>query len=326
MSRRKFLTGLGAASSWAVAAGAQQQPAMPVIGYLYAGAPETSVPFLAAFRVGLSEIGYVEGQNVAIEFRWTYNDFGLLPALAADLVRRKVALIVAPGSAAAAQAAKAATTTIPIVFSGGADPVQAGLVPSLSRPGGNITGVTTMNSELGAKRLGILRELLPLAANIGVIVNPISPLTEPFLADLRTAAEALRLQMEIANASTIGDIDTAFARLAHKADALVIGVDTLFVNRGVQLATLAAYYRLPAIYALREQAAVGGLMSYGSSFNDLFRQTGIYAGRILKGDKPADLPVIRASKFEFVINLQTARLLRLDVPPTLLALADEVIE
>ena len=327
MKRRAFIALLGgAAAAWPLAAGAQQ-PAMPVVGYLYAGAPEPSAYLVAAFRKGLSETGYVEGQNVAIEYRWTRNEFDRLPELVVDLVRRRVTVIAAPGSAAAAAAAKAATATIPVVYSGGADPVQAGLVASLNRPGGNVTGITTMNAETGTKRLGLLHELLPQAVRFALLVNPINSLTEPFVADLRAAAAVFGAQIDVFSCSTIGEIDTAFVSLAQRqTDALVVGVDTLFLNRRVQVATLAAHHRLPAIYTVREQAEVGGLMSYGSSFTDLFRQTGIYVGRILKGEKPADLPVLRASKFEFVINLQTAKTLGLTVPPTLLARADEVIE
>jgi putative tryptophan/tyrosine transport system substrate-binding protein len=326
VKRREFITLLVGVTSWPLAARAQQ-PAMPDVGYLYAGAPEASAYLVAAFRKGLSKTGYVEGQNVAIEYSWTHNEFDRLPALAADLVRRQVTVIAAPGSAAAAVAAKAATATIPVVFSGGADPVQAGLVASLNRPGGNVTGVTTMNAEAGTKRLGLLHELLPHAVRFAVLVNPINSLTEPFVTDLRAAAAVFGAQIDVFNCSTIGEINTAFVSLAQRqTDALVVGVDTLFLNRRVQVATLAAHHRLPAIYTLREQTEVGGLMSYGSSFTDLFRQTGIYVGRVLKGEKPADLPVLRASKFEFVINLQTAKTLGLDVPPTLLARADEVIE
>ena len=328
MKRRAFITLIGGtAAAWPLTARAQQQ-AMPVVGYLYAGAPESSAYLVAAFRKGLSETGYVEGQNVAIEYRWTRNEFDRLPELVVDLVRRRVTVIAAPGSAAAAAAAKAATATIPVVYSGGADPVQAGLVASLNRPGGNVTRITTMNAETGTKRLGLLHELLPQAVRFAVLVNPINSLTEPFVADLRRAAAAVfGAQIDVFDCSTIGEIDTAFVSLAQRqTDALVVGVDTLFLNRRVQVATLAAHHRLPAIYTVREHAEVGGLMSYGSSFTDLFRQTGIYVGRILKGEKPADLPVLRASKFEFVINLQTAKTLGLTVPPTLLARADEVIE
>jgi putative tryptophan/tyrosine transport system substrate-binding protein len=327
MRRRDFFALIGGAAATLPLAARGQQPAMPVIGYLYAGAPEASAHLVAAFLKGLSEGGYVEGKNVVIEYRWTRNEFDRLPELAADLVRRRVAVIAAPGSAAAAVAAKTATSTIPVVFSGGADPVQAGLVASLSHPGGNITGVTTMNAETATKRLGLLRELLPQAARFAVLVNPINALTEPFVAELRAAATVLGAQLDVFNCSSIGEINLAFARLAEsQPDALVVGVDTIFFNRRVQVAILAAHYRVPAIYASREQAEVGGLMSYGSSFTDLFRQTGIYVGRVLNGERPGDLPVQRASKFEFTINLQTAKVLGLVVPPMLLARADEVIE
>jgi putative ABC transport system substrate-binding protein len=300
---------------------------MRVIGYLGGLSPNTYAPRLAAFHKGLAETGYVEGRDIAIEYRWAEGQYDRLPGLAADLVRRQVSVIAALGGDATAHAAKAATTTIPIVFAVTADPVRTGLVASLNRPGGNVTGITTMNAETGTKRLGLLHELLPQAVRFAVLVNPINSLTEPFVADLRAAAAVFGAQIDVFNCSTIGEIDTAFASLAQRqTDALVVGVDTLFLNRRVQVATLAAHHRLPAIYSVREQAEVGGLMSYGSSFTDLFRQTGIYVGRILKGEKPADLPVLRASKFEFVINLQTAKTLGLTVPDKLLVAADEVIE
>jgi putative ABC transport system substrate-binding protein len=325
--RREVITLLGgAAAAWPLAARGQQ-PALPVIGYLYAGAPETSVHLVAAFRKGLSQTGYVDGQNVSTEFRWTYNDFHLLPELAADLVRRQVAVNAAPGSTTAAVAAKAATTRIPIVFSGGADPIQAGLVASLNQPGGNVTGISTMNAALGAKRLDLLHGLLPRAARIAVLVNPVSPLTVPFIAELRAAAPAIDVQIEVFNTASPAEIDLAFGNLVQwRADAVMSGVDTLFVNRRVQIATLAAYYHLPMVNTLREQAEAGGLLSYGSSFTELFRQTGVYVGRILKGEKPADLPVMQATQFELVINMQTAKTLGIQVPPTLLAIADDVVE
>jgi putative tryptophan/tyrosine transport system substrate-binding protein len=327
MQRREFITLLGgAAAVWPLAARAQQ-PAMPVVGFLYPGAPEANANLVAAFRKGLSETGYVEGQNVAIEYRWADNQYDRLPAMAADLVRRQVAVIAAAASTAAAVAAKAATKTIPIVFSGGGDPVQTGLVASLNRPGGNVTGISSMNVELGAKRLGFLHELLPSATRFAVLVNPNSPLTEPFVADVRAAAGAIGRSIEVLTASTNREIDAAFANLVQKrAEALVILPDPLFINRRVQLATLAVRHALPAIYPFREDAEAGGLMSYGSSITDLARQAGVYTGRILKGEKPADLPISRATKFEFVINLQTAKLLGLDIRPSLLAIADEVIE
>jgi len=247
--------------------------------------------------------------------------------LAADLVRLRVAVIATPGSTAAASAAKAATTTIPIVFSGGGDPVQTGLVASLNRPGGNVTGVSSMSGELGAKRLGLLQELVPRAAHFVMLVNPNNPLAEAFVTEVRAAGMAIGRQIEVLTASASRDIETAFAMLVEKrADALLVGLDPLFVSRRVQLATLAARYAVPAIYPFREDAEAGGLLSYGPSNTDLVRQAGIYTGRVLKGEKPADMPVLRATKFEFVINLQTAKALRLDVPATLLARADEVIE
>jgi putative ABC transport system substrate-binding protein len=327
MQRRAFVTLVGgAANAWPLAAGAQQL-AMPVVGYLGNASPEATAQLVAAFRRGLSETGFVEGQNVAIEFRWTHNDDNRLPELAADLVRRRVAVIVTPGSIAAALAAKAVTANIPIVFGAGADPVQTGLVASLNRPGGNVTGVSTMNNELMGKRLGLLHALLPGAALFAVLVNANNPASGAIVTDARAAAAAIGRQIEAFAVSTNRDIDATFASLARAGvEALLVAPDPLFVNRRVQLQSLAARYPVPVIYSLRENAEAGGLMSYGSSFTDLFRQTGIYVGRILKGEKPTDLPVMRATKFEFVINLQTARTLGIEVPPTLLALADEVIE
>jgi putative ABC transport system substrate-binding protein len=327
LRRRDFITLLaGAGASWPLAARAQQ-PAMPVIGYLDVGAPEPNAHLVAAFRKGLSETGFFEGQNVAIEFRWAHNENARLPELAADLVRRRVAVIATPFNTSASLSAKAATTTIPIVFGMGGDPVKFGLVASLNRPGGNLTGVTIMNVELMAKRLGLLQELLPGAALFAVLVNPNSPLiTESVITDMRAAAGIGR-QIEVLTASTNRDIDTAFASMAQKrASALLINPDTLFRDRRVQLVTLAAHHKVPAIYPWREAVEVGGLMSYGSSVADVFRQVGIYTGRVLKGEKPADLPVMEVTKFELVLNLTTAKALGLDIPPKLLALADEVIE
>jgi len=305
-----------------------QQAAMPVIGYLEAGSPEASANLVAAFRKGLSEAGYVEGRNVAIVFRWAHNENDRLPDLAADLVHRRVDVIVTPVSTPAAFAAKAATTTIPIVFGTGADPVRAGLVASLNRPGGNVTGVNTMSLELMPKRLGLLNELLPGAARFAVLVNPSNPFgAEPAITDVRAAAVAIGQQIEVFTASSNRDIDTAFATLTQKrADAVVFTPDALFDSRRVQLAILAARHQLPALHWKREFAEVGGLMSYGSNVADVIRQTGVYTGRILKGERPADLPVLLPTKFEFVINLQTAKALGLEIPPTLLARADEVIE
>jgi putative ABC transport system substrate-binding protein len=325
MKRREFISLLGGAAAWPLAARAQQQ-AMPVIGFLRPGSPEPNAHLVEAFRKGLGETGYVEGRNVAVEYRWAHN-YDDMPELAADLVRLRVAVIATPGSTAAAAAAKSATTTIPIVFSGGGDPVQTGLVASLNRPGGNVTGVSSMSGELGAKRLELLQELVPRAARFAVLVNPNNPLAEAFVTDVRAAAAAIGRQIEVFTAGTGRDIDTAFTMLLEKrADALQVGPDPLFVSRRVQLATLAARHAVPAIYPFRDDAEAGGLMSYGPSNTDLVRQAGIYTGRVLKGEKPADMPILRATKFELVINLKTAKALGLEVPPTLLARADEVIE
>ena len=327
MKRRQFISLLGGAvATWPLAARAQQ-PTMPVIGILHFGSPEANVNVMAAFRQGLGEAGYVDGHNVAIEYRWAYNDVDRLPQLAADLVRRRVALIVTPANMVVAFAAKAATTTIPIVFNTGTDPVKAGLVASLNRPGGNITGVSFMNVQLGAKRLGMLRELLPKAMRFAILVNRSNPDTDSVVADLRSAAASIGCEIEVLDADTYSDIVPAVASLVQRrADAFLINPGQVFYDRRTQLLTLAARYRLPAIYPAREWADAGGLMSYGSSFAEQHRQAGIYAGRVLKGEKPADLPILRATKFELVINLQTAKALDIDIPPTLLARADEVIE
>jgi putative ABC transport system substrate-binding protein len=327
MKRRNFIALIGgAAAAWPLAARAQQ-PAIPIVGYVHPDSPQTVAGLLAAFREGLSETGYVEGQNVAIEYRWAENDLSRIPELVADLVRRRVAVIATPGSSVAALAAKAATTTIPIVFSLGLDPVQLGLVASLSRPGGNITGVNSMSNELVAKRLGLLHELLPTATRFAVLVNPKNPTTESLKKDVEAAAAAIGVQIDFFTASTGVDIDAAFASLMQwRADALLVHPDNLFINRRVQLVTLAARHAVPAIYALRPDAEAGGLMSYGTKLADAHRQAGVYTGRILKGAKPADLPVVQPTKFEFVVNLQTAKTIGLTVLPTLLARADEVIE
>ena len=330
MRRREFILALGGAVAapsllWPRAARAQP-PSIPIVGYVHSDSPQTAAGLLAAFREGLSETGYVEGQNVAIEYRWAENDLSRIPELVADLVRRRVAVIATPGSSAAALAAKAATTTIPIVFSLGLDPVQLGLVDSLSRPGGNITGVNSMSNELVAKRLGLLHELLPTATRFAVLVNPKNPTTESLKKDVEVAAAAIGPQIEFFTASTGVDIDTAFASLVQRADALLVHPDNLFINRRIQLTTLAARHAVPAIYPLRPDAEAGGLMSYGTKLADAHRQAGVYTGRILKGAKPADLPVVQPTKFEFVINLQTARALGIEVPNSLLLVADETIE
>jgi putative ABC transport system substrate-binding protein len=326
IGRRQFISALGcAAFAWPRATRAQQ-PALPVIGFLSSSSPADRANLVTAFRQGLSETGHVEGRNVAIEYRWAEGKNDRLPDLAADLVRRQVA-VIAVHDTPSAIAAKAATTTIPIVFVSGGDPVKLGLVASFNRPGGNVTGVSFMGAELGAKQLGLLHELLPGAVRIAALVEPNFPLTEPFVSDVRAAALVIGKQIEVLDANTGRDIDTVFATLAQKpVDALLVGPTSMFHIRRVQLVTLAAYHRVPAIYALREFAEAGGLMSYGTSFTDAYRQVGIYAGRILKGEKPSDLPVMRSTKFEFVINLNTAKAFGLTVPPGVLAIADEVIE
>jgi putative ABC transport system substrate-binding protein len=326
MQRREVITLFGgAAAAWPLAARAQQ-PAMPVIGYLFPGSPEPSAYVMAAFRKGLGEAGYVEGRNVAIEYRWAHDDYGRLPELAAELVRRRVAVIATPGGTPATLAAKAATATIPIVFQFPGDPVQIGLVASLNRPGGNVTGVTSMNADLGPKLLGLLNELVPGAARFAALVNPTSPV-DSTITGVQAAAAAIGRPLEILAASTSREIDAAFASLVEKrVDALMVSTNPLFIERRVQLATLAARHVIPAIYGAREQAEAGGLMSCGTSLTDQYRQAGLYVGRILTGEKPADLPVLLATKFEFIVNLQTAKVLDLTVPPSLLATADEVIE
>jgi putative ABC transport system substrate-binding protein len=326
--RREFIAALGgAAVAWPLAARAQQ-PAMPVIGFLDSRSPDALTERLRGFRQGLKDAGYVEGENVAIEYRWAENQFDRLPVLAAELVRRQVAVIVTSGGANAASAAKAATTTIPIVFTVVEDPVRLGLVASLARPGGNLTGLNFLSGELTAKRLELLRALVPAATRVAVLVNPANAMnTETTLRDVEPAARAMGLQIQVLNASTSREIDTAFATIVReRPDAIFVGGDAFFSARRVQLALLAGRHVVPAIFSDREYAEAGGLMSYGSNIVDVYRQVGVYAGRILKGAKPADLPVVQSSKFELVINAQTARMLSLTVPPTLLATADEVIE
>jgi len=326
VNRRDFITLLGgAAAARPLAARAQQ--AMPVVGYLATGRPETNARFVATFRKGLSETGYVEGRNVAIEYRWAHEDYDRLPELASDLVRRGMSVIAATGGSPTIRAAKAASAKIPIVFGTGDDPVQAGFVSSLNRPGGNLTGVVTMNVELAAKRLGLLRELLPTATRFAVFLNPNNPAASSATREALADTSVTGGQIEFLTVSTTSDLNAAFASLVQKrAEALLITPDSLFVSRRVQLLTLAARHAVPTIYPSREFVEAGGLMSYGSSFTDMFRQAGAYTGRILQGAIPADLPVMRATTFEFIVNLQTAKALDIDVPPTLLARADEVIE
>jgi ABC-type uncharacterized transport system substrate-binding protein len=327
IGRRKFLATLGgAAATWPLVARAQQ-PAMPVVGFLHLGSPQARTQRLAAFRQGLGESGYIEGQNVIIEYRWAEERYDRLPALAADLVQRQVAVIATPLTTPAALAAKAATSTIPIVFGVGDDPVKLGLVASLNRPGGNATGINYFTWALAPKRLGLLHELLPQARLIAVLSNPNSPVADTAIAEVRAAAAAIRQPIEIFHAHNSDQINRAFADLVQKrADGLLVMADVLFSSRYIQIVTLATRHRIPAMFQSREWAEAGGLMSYGVNVPDTYRQVGVYTGRILRGAKPADLPVEQSTKFEFVINLQTARLPGLEVPPTLLARADEVIE
>jgi len=326
MRRRDFVAGLGSAAASPLAARAQQ-PTMPVVGFLstqsaYDELKNVNVPFLR----GLTETGYVEGQNVAVEYRWAENQFDRLPALAADLVRRRVAVIVASGTPPAL-AAKAATTNIPIVFNTGGDPVALGLVASLNRPGGNLTGSAILTAELGPKRLQLLHQLIPNAAALGVLADPAFPSVQSMIADLQAAARTLGLQLAIVNARTDSDLEPAFTSFSQqRVGAVLVGNSPFFIRRTEQLAALAARHALPAIYPVREFALVGGLMSYGTSLSYMSHQAGIYTGRILKGEKPADLPVEQATKLELIINLKTAKALGLTIPETLLATADEVIQ
>ena len=325
MKRRDFITLLGGVAAWPLSARAQQ-PATPVIGFLDTRSPDTMADRMRGFRQGLRESGYIEGDNVTIAYRWAENQIDRLPALAADLVHRRVSVIAAFATAPAF-AAKAATTTIPIVFLAPGDPVRFGLVASLARPDGNLTGINLFTGELSAKRLEILREMVPGATHVAVLVNPTNPSMETTVRDVEAAARATGLQVQVFNASTSREIDAAFARFGReRPDAVFVGLDTFFNSRRAQLVNLASRHALPAIFPTRDIAEIGGLMSYGANILDAFRQVGIYTGRILKGAKPAELPVVQASKFELVINNQTARMLGLTVPPTLLATADEVIE
>ena len=325
MRRREFVTLLGGAAAWPLAARAQQ-PAMPVIGFLYPTSPDTIPDRVLGFRQGLKDVGFAEGENVAIEYRSPDGQFDRLPAMAAELVRRQVAVIAA-GNLASALAAKAATTTIPIVFVVAEDPVRLGLVASLARPGGNLTGINYFNIEVTAKRLELLRELMPGATRVAVLVNPANPATETTLRDVEPAARAMGLQLQVLKAGTSREIDAAFATFVReRPDALFVGGDSFFVSRRFQLVNLASRHAVPATFSNRDFAEVGGLISYGANPADAYRQVGVYAGRILKGAKPADLPVVQASKLELVINAQAARTIGLTVPDKLLATADEVIE
>jgi putative tryptophan/tyrosine transport system substrate-binding protein len=327
IGRRQFITALGGtAVAWPLAARAQQ-PVLPVVGFINGSSPDAAARNTSAFRKGLDETGYVEGQNVTVEYHWLEGHYDRLPALMGDLVRRQVAVIATPGSTPAMLAAKAATTTIPIVFGASEDPVKLGLVASLARPGGNATGINYFAQEVVNKRLRLLHDLLPKALRIAVLVNPTNSLAESILRDLQQAAPALGLQIQIINATTIGEIDAAFATFVReRPDALFVAPDGFLSSRRVQLATLAAVNRIPATYTNRDAVAAGGLMSYGTDVADMFHQVGVYTGRILNGAKPADLPVLQSTKFEFVLNLQTARALGIEVPPGLLSIADEVIE
>jgi putative tryptophan/tyrosine transport system substrate-binding protein len=326
MRRREFIAGLGSAACLRpVAARAQQAP---VVGFVDSGSADVAANRVRAFRKGLSETGYFEGQNVTVEYHWLEGQFDRLPALMADLVRRRVAVIATPAATPAALAAKAATATIPIVFGVGEDPVKLGLVASLARPGGNATGVNYFNQEVTAKRLGLLHELVPEAVRVAALVNPANAtVAQTTLRDVQEAARVIGLQIYVINATTIAEIDTAFSTVAReRADALFAAGDAFFTGRRVQFATLAAGYRLPAAYTQREFVEVGGLMSYGTYLADRYRQVGGYTGNVLKGAKPADLPVMQPTKFELAINLKTARALGLTIPETLLATADQVIE
>ena len=327
MRRREFLSLVGSATVASPLAAHAQQPAMPVIGLLDTGSVDSNTRFLRPFREGLGQVGYFEGQNVAIEYRWAEGQYDRLPDLAADLVQRKVTVIAIPSSTPAALAAKNATTTIPIVFGVGGDPVSLGLVTSLGRPGGNATGINFLINELAAKRLEILHELVPAASRVAVLANPAQVLTSSNIRDVEAAARAIGLQIQVFGATTTDEVDVAFAAiLRERMHALFTIPDSFLGTRRVQLATLAARHALPTAYPLRDYVEAGGLMSYGTSLPDAQRHVGIYTGRVLKGEKPADLPVTQPTKFELVINRSTAKALDLEVPPTLLARADDVIE
>jgi putative tryptophan/tyrosine transport system substrate-binding protein len=326
MRRREFIALIGGAAAWPLTARAQQ-PAMPVIGFLSSRAARTEANLVAAFRQGLNDLGYVVGQNVTLEYRWAEGQYERLPALAAELVRRQVAVIATAGGAQSAQAAKAATASIPIVFSTGDDPVKLGLVASLNRPGGNATGVAVFVVSLLPKRLQLLRELIPTASTIAFLRNPKGPAADEQAAEVQHAARALSVRLDVMHASTAAEIDQAFSTLAQRRpQALLLGADPYYQVQRDQLVGLAAHYAIPTMYEWREFVDAGGLISYSPSRTDPMRQMGVYAARILQGAKPADLPVVQPVKFEMVINFRTARALRLEIPPTLLARADEVIE
>jgi len=327
MRRREFITLLGGAvAAWPILARAQQ-PTMPVIGFLHSGSLELFTARVAAFHQGLNDTGFVEGRNVAIEYRWAHGQYDRLPALATDLVRRQVAVIAATGGIPSALAAKAATSTVPIVFVAGADPIKFGVVTSLSRPDGNITGLTAFTSELVPKRLELLHEVVQTVTTIALLVNPTSPVAEIVLRDVQEAARTLGLQLHVVHASAEPDFDKVFATLDQlRAGALVISTDAVFDGESERLAALAVRHAVPAIHQTREFAAAGGLMSYGGSVTDAYRKAGVYVGRVLKGERPADLPVMQSTKVELIINLKTAKALGLNIPVSLLGRADEVIE
>jgi putative ABC transport system substrate-binding protein len=327
IARRELIAALSSAVAWPRTARAQQS-AMPVVEFVFGGSAVDSARYVAAFRKGLNDTGYVEAQNVTVEYHWLENQYDRLPALVADMIRRQVAVIATPGNTPAALAAKAATATIPIVFGVPQDPVQLGLVASLARPGGNATGINFFFAEVISKRLRLLHDLVPKAVSIAVLLNPANaPLTEVTLREVKEAAPTIGLQIQIFNATTISEIDAAFAGFARlRPDALFVSPDAFFTDRHGQFATLTARDRIPAAYSNRELVAAGGLMSYGTDLADMFHQVGVYTGSILKGAKPADLPVLQSTKFEFVINLQTARALGIEVPSGVLSIADEVIE
>jgi len=326
MRRREFITLIGGAAAWPLAARAQQRP-LPVIGLLSSRSPDVDMPLIAVIRRGLNETGVVEGQNVTVDYHWAEGRYDRLAGLAADLARQQVAVIVTIGGEPAAVAAKAATSTIPIVFVGGADPIRTGLVANLHRPGGNITGVSLYQFETQPKLFELVRELRPNATRTAILLNPSNPYSEIQLGDIQSAARGIGQEINILNARTIGDIDAAFATLVQmRAEALIIGTDPFFFSRVAQLVVLTARHAIPALYYRREFAAAGGLLSYGANINDSYRLLGVYAARILKGEKPGDLPIQLPTKFELVINLSTAKVLGLQIPDKLLALADEVIE